>query len=321
MNKSSKLQASGMVVILASLAFLVYERYQKPKTTYVIAQTQYPPIPCGPNDKLYKIYKVPNHGKFCLEKVSKDWIKNILKRGIVWEKHIVSSILQYTRKGSTAVDVGAHIGTHTLFLSKAVGEKGQVIAFEPQTKIYQELLVNLQLNEIDNVRANMTALGPRYGYITMEAPKVSNEGNIGFSQGLGRDGNIVEVRSLDSYNLKNVSIIKIDVEGAENMVLNGAKQTIIRNQPVILIEIIGGAHRDDLTAGEKKKMAYTMAFLKDLGYVIPLVKGYDYVAMPKNSKFHKALQKRFQATTRKAQKSSQTISKPSQKPKRSKPTK
>jgi len=316
MSKSKPLNVLGMLVILGALVFLIYHYYQKP--AFIVAQTQYPPVPCSQSDKIYKVYKT-YQGKFCLEKQSKDWIKNLLKKGWIWEKHVVQSILRFSRKGSTVVDIGAHIGTHTVSMSKAVGEKGTVIAFEPQIKIYQELLVNLELNQLTNVRANLTALGSRFGYIKMDAPKLGNEGSVGFSIGLPKSGNIVELRTLDSYNLNNVSLIKMDVEGVEDMVLAGAKKTILRNKPVILIEITG--HTTDIPVDKsntkelvrrellsRKKKKGTIQFLKNLGYLLPLKRGYDYVAIHKDSKFLSLIKKQFSQKNSKNKKNHPTTS-------------
>ena len=135
--------------------------------------------------------------------------------------------------GDVVVDVGAHIGTMTLKMAKLVGPEGRVIAYEPQVKIYQELLINLDLNGVDNVCAHFAALGDSHARIAMDPPMVGNEGGTS----MGKGGNLVELHTLDSHRLESVALIKIDVEGAEDGVLLGAEQTILRHRPVIVIEI------------------------------------------------------------------------------------
>jgi len=272
--------AFGFVALLSAVGVLLYQRYTNAPARQVIIQ--YPPRPCSPFDKVYGRYKVREIGTLCIEKNTKDWIKSILKKNKLWEPHVSRLIKQYARPGTTAIDIGAYIGSHTLLMARTVGPKGRVIAFEPQVKIYQELLVNLQLNQITNTQTHFLALGDKPRRITMSYPNATNEGGIDFGPG----GNIVEIRTLDSFRYTNVSLIKIDVEGAEN--------TIARNRPVILIELIGGVKRDQLSPAEKKKLMTTIHFFKSLGYSLGLIGIYDYVALPMESKAHKEQQKLLQ---------------------------
>ena len=135
------------------------------------------------------------------------------------------------------VEVGAHIGTHTIPLAHLVGPYGRVYAFEPQRKLYRELHHNLALNGIANVVPLRFALGDGEARIvTMNPPEAGNEGRTA----VGRGGDRVELRSLDSFALERVSVIKIDAEGFERHVLAGAAETIRRNRPAIVVEIMGG---------------------------------------------------------------------------------
>ena len=175
------------------------------------------------------------------------------------------------------IDVGAHIGTHTIAMARLVGDEGLVFAFEPQVKIYQELLVNLDLNEITNVHTYFAALGESQSRISMIPPPVYNEGHASVGEG----GNRVELKTLDSYQFTDVSVIKIDVEGAENGVLKGARQTITQNKPVILIEIMGGHDFDSATPEVKAKIQSTLDLLTELGYETTKVQEHNYVALPR----------------------------------------
>ena len=88
-------------------------------------------------------------------------------------------------------------------------------------------------------------------------------------------GNFVELRTLDSYKLQNISLLKIDVEGAELGVLHGAISTIKNPKPVIMIEL-----REDT-----KEQAYKI--LGSLGYELQQIIGelqdHNYIAIPKLS--------------------------------------
>ena len=158
------------------------------------------------------------------------------------------------------LDIGAHIGTHTLSMSRWVGPGGIVHSYEPQMKLYQEHLVNMDLNKIKNVRAHFVALGDRSMRVSMGRAKNDNEGGTA----LGKGGNRVELRTLDSYRFQNVSFMKIDVEGAEYYVLLGAKQTITRNRPSILVEIWRNSTKEEATYQK------VVALLTSLGYKTPI---------------------------------------------------
>ena len=81
--------------------------------------------------------------------------------------------------GSLAVDVGAHIGCHTVFMAKQVGPGGAVFAFEAQRVIFQNLCANLALNGLSNVRVFNAAAGSEEGTITVPDIDYEAEGNFG----------------------------------------------------------------------------------------------------------------------------------------------
>lgn len=140
---------------------------------------------------------------------------------------------RYIKKGTQVLDIGAHIGTHTIAMAQRVGPRGRVHAFEPQVKLYQELLVNLKLNNITNVTTYFAAVGETQRRITMQQPFAANEGGVA----IGKGGALVELMPLSQYAFGKVSFMKIDVEGAEFGVLRGAKALLERDHPAILVEI------------------------------------------------------------------------------------
>ena len=218
---------------------------------------------------------------FCIDSFT-DYIKNELRAGHAWEGFMSPYILKYCRPGSLAVDVGAHIGTHTIQLSRAVGEKGKVLAIEPQPKSLQELVVNMALNQANNIEFFWGAAGSQHSNIELNPLSAENEGAAGL--GSGGTGQFVEVIPLDSLQLQNVSLIKIDVEGMEIDVLRGAKETILRDHPVLLIEIMGGAQPETASNETKQEILSRIRFVEEMGYeVIRINWQWDYLALPKNS--------------------------------------
>lgn len=228
----------------------------------------------------YRVYEVPELGKFYLEEFD-DVIKTTLRQGRIWEPHIDQLLVEYVAPGSTALDVGAHIGAHTLRMAQLVGPEGRVYAFEPQKKIFRELVNNLRLNGITNVVPCRFAIGASSGVIEMDPVYVSADGSRnegGAAVGHGSDK--AELRTLDSFQFKHVSLVKIDVEKYEDPVLDGAVATIRANLPVILVEIQGGHPIETATPEFVKRIKATIAKVTGLGYQVKRVLGEDYLALP-----------------------------------------
>ena len=254
-------------------------------------------MPC-----LFDWWMEPIVGTFWVERSRpRDYIKEIMIRGGVWEPHVARAIQTYAAPGSTAVDAGAYIGTHSMLMGRMVGDAGKVYAFEPQRKVYRELVQNVALNGMEGVVVPLRfALGSRRGVIEMERPELVDidwmvdgpiaatllvEGGVG----VGAGGDKAEMRPLDDFGLTNVSLIKIDVEGHENPVLEGAAKTIAANRPVVVLEIMGGGaaypgvapeHLPPASPEQLDGIHATWSLLERHGYEVRPIQGHDYVAFP-----------------------------------------
>jgi FkbM family methyltransferase len=209
-----------------------------------------------------------------------DYIKNFLRKDIAWERAFTSLIQQAVRPGCVAIDIGAHIGTHVVTLSQAVGPEGIVYAFEPQDKIFAELYMNMRANQCDNVIPLHCALGNEEGVMKMRNDVPANEG-ASYVMKAG-DGHDVLMLRLDDFHFRNVSFIKIDTENTEYAVLMGAYETIMANRPIILIEIQGNGVRAERN---KENMAAQALQVKDLlqrlEYDVHHLGNADYLALPR----------------------------------------
>jgi FkbM family methyltransferase len=143
-----------------------------------------------------------------------------LREGRPYEAPLLEHIYERGFAG-LAIDVGAHIGNHALWLAVVCGL--EVIAVEPLTPA--EVTRNVELNALQGrVRVWPFALGAREGRIgTTGKGRLRGEGSI-------------QVEPLDAIDLRGVSLIKVDVEGMEADVLRGAERTIARERPVIYAE-------------------------------------------------------------------------------------
>lgn len=230
-----------------------------------------------PSDQ-YQVHEVPGVGRFYIDDPD-ERIKKYIVEGRKWEEHIIEALEKYVRPGSVAVDVGAHIGTHTLTMSRLVGPSGRVYAFEPVKKIYRELCRNLELNGITNVVPLRFALGKGpASVIEMNPIHPGEEGGTS----VGHGGDQVELRTLDSFGFEQVSLIKIDVEGFELPVLDGAEETIRRNRPVLVAEILGGYDYETAPPDARMQIDVTRWRIGGLGYSVNRIQKQDFLGLPKD---------------------------------------
>jgi len=151
---------------------------------------------------------------------------------------------QVVKPGMTVVEAGANIGVHSVMLAKACAP-GRLLAFEPQQRAFQLLCANLTLADLTNVTAMPEALGADARFARMPPTDYSVDGNFGqvspfftnrVADGGWADGRTVRVTPLDALDLATLDFLKIDVEGWETQVLQGARQTILRCRPIIYVE-------------------------------------------------------------------------------------
>ncbi|MFN8882594.1 MAG: FkbM family methyltransferase [Alphaproteobacteria bacterium] len=140
------------------------------------------------------------------------------------------------KPGMLVVEVGANIGAHTVHLAKLVGENGGVVAFEAQRVIFQMLCANLALNGIENTDAKCMAVGAAPGEIMVPRLDYRGANNFGGIALGGDNGDPVEMIAIDNLLLPACHLMKIDVEGMEKQVLEGARQTISRFRPFLYVE-------------------------------------------------------------------------------------
>jgi len=183
-----------------------------------------------------------------------------------WAENELTFIRHFIPSGSTVLDIGAYIGTHTLAFSRATGTDGRVISFEAQSQTFELLKKNIEANGLANVRLEHAAVGDRTGSATIIPIDIQNPESFGsmpvrIVDGQSADTPSIDVQMLtiDGLNLQACSFIKIDAEGAEDTILKGALETLRRLSPVIYAEC------NSVEGGLK-----SIAVLKNAGYDIRL---------------------------------------------------
>jgi FkbM family methyltransferase len=161
-------------------------------------------------------------------------------------------------------------------MSRRVGHSGQVYVFEPQIKLFTELLINMHLNKAENVHFFRKAIGKAPGLIEMNPHSPTNEGSVG----IGKGGDRAEMITVDSLNLNSVSLIKIDVEWSEEDVIRGARETILRNKPIMIVEIMGGVPYDKANPRERQEINRRAQVIQELGYNVVWLESHNFLCLP-----------------------------------------
>jgi FkbM family methyltransferase len=142
--------------------------------------------------------------------------------------------------GDLVIDAGAHAGAYALRLARLVGPTGQVIAVEPHPEHARCLRRSVAANDLaQHVRIVDAAAGARRGTAWLRQPPEGSSSAHAFLTDAEPPGDArrVNVMALDDLGLDRVSFIKIDVEGAESLVLRGAERTLRSSRPVLLVEL------------------------------------------------------------------------------------
>jgi FkbM family methyltransferase len=165
----------------------------------------------------------------------------ILRSGM-WESDIVRFLGSWLRPGMTFVDAGAHVGHFTLLASQAVGSAGRVIAFEPHPVLSRVLRRNVSRARCANVTVIPAALGRvrGTGRLVLHPPDNFGASSLGSDQASANHPRVaVDVTTLDEalgrLKVPVVDLAKIDVEGAELDVIDGARRTLAANPGMVVI--------------------------------------------------------------------------------------
>jgi FkbM family methyltransferase len=182
------------------------------------------------------------------------------------ERESIVFMRQQPLVGRTVLDVGANKGIYSYWMSRQVGPRGRVIAFEPQPELWSHLEDLKRSFRLDNVQIERRGLSNRSGAVALRRDK---PGALGASMEAPPPGENpsraselidVEVVTLDEFaeteRLNDVAFIKCDVEGHELAVFQGGQRLLERQQPVLLFE----CHHHEAERGA------LFGFLVGLGY-------------------------------------------------------
>jgi len=209
-------------------------------------------------------------------------ISNVIKEHKVWESYMHPIFEKYVNKSSIVIECGCHIGTHSIPLASLCKT---FYGFEPLPDTYDVLIKNVELNNINNAFIYKKGVADKEGSTEYLWISGNNPGSSGLNNNpMGKpvwinptDKNIVvDLTTIDLLQLDKLDFMKIDVEGYETLVIEGAINTIKKCRPVIIIEV----WKDHLGSID---INYTKSIYKnilDLGYDILNIQGPDFLFLP-----------------------------------------
>jgi FkbM family methyltransferase len=206
--------------------------------------------------------KEEDHTKWAQRFHSSDFIVHSLGEGLkinLYKDSVLSKLIfdgfeldeieflsDFLKEGDCFVDIGANVGLFSLFASKKVGLSGTVIAFEPSQTTFNRLLENIELNGISNVKPYKLGLSDQEKVLELNISVNGYEAWNTFVKTKSSEftkKEQVQVKTFDDFFLENsiptenITLIKLDVEGFELNVLNGAKKLLSQEKaPVFLVE-------------------------------------------------------------------------------------
>lgn len=168
------------------------------------------------------------------------YIDSCLIRDSVFEEASTNIVKRLVRKDWTALDVGANIGYYSVLLSRAVGNSGRVIAFEPTHHFSKVLESNLKANGIKNVDVQNLGLSDKRQQLPVQIGDSS--ATLHSPEGKNLDeSEVIELVRLDDLvedlGIKDIGFIKVDIDGHEPQFMDGAKRSLERWDPLILLEV------------------------------------------------------------------------------------
>jgi len=214
-----------------------------------------------------------------------DHIGYEIKAGKVWEPHLHQIFEKYITKNSVVLEGGCHVGTHSVKLSML---SKKLYCFEPLKESNSLLRKNLQRNDCSNTEVFNVALSDREGESYFAWMPLFNLGGSGLDNnpmGIPGSGDVqtteqerypVKTVTIDSLNLNELDFIKLDVEGYEPKVIEGALETIKKFRPVITLE--SWSNHFGQTDIEHTKKQFKI--LLDLNYSVEQVGISDWLFLP-----------------------------------------
>jgi FkbM family methyltransferase len=194
-----------------------------------------------------------------------DYIGRHLSKGSFYEEDMLQDMRRRVRHAGTAIDAGAHIGNHTVWLAGLCGLA--VVAIEPIAETFGYLTRNVIANDLGGrVTLVNRAVSDRPRPLSVAHADPENTGATTLQRG-GEAA--VHAITIDSMALRDVALLKVDVEGMELDALAGAAETLEAWHPVVYVETNHAARVDQALAGFGYRRFARFSRKNHYGYEVP----------------------------------------------------
>lgn len=229
-----------------------------------------------------KIFHMKSHDvQFWLPFYDEDFIqKSIFWKDAYYEENLLVYVTKFFKdgiigeriRGGTVLDIGANIGNHSLYYAIECCA-GKVIAFEPVDETFINLKKNVELNGLnDTIEIYNLGVGKRRSKARLKDPIWRP--NIGAATLEEVQNGNIDIISIDDMNFKNVELMKVDVEGMECEVIEGALETINREHPFIVLESL---HDNSIQDRRNDNIFEIIKMLSQYGYFWQQISPVDYL--------------------------------------------
>lgn len=200
-----------------------------------------------------------------------------------YEPEVRKIIKNLLRPGFVALDTGANVGWHTLLMAKRVGHSGRVVAVEANPSVRKILEFHITLNRVENTVVLPVVASSRLGRVKFLGPQAeeahSGDGHVVREEAVNPSG-LMEIDAqpidyiIEQLQLSRLDFIKVDVEGYEWPVLQGAREALIRFQPHLIFEF-----DENYTKRGNGDAGAIHQFLESLGYRLFVIQRYGAKAL------------------------------------------
>jgi len=233
------------------------------------------------DDPVLEYFETPIGNYYLPNNAPRDIVIHSMKFGKIFEPEVVQLAQQLIKKGTVVLDVGANFGQMSIMFSQFAGSKGFVYSFEADDFIYDVLKKNITANNCTNIKPVCKAVYNKNGdvmlYPVQDFKRFGSYGSYGLDP-KAKEGREVETITIDSLNIQEpISFMKVDVQGSDLFVLQGAVETIKRHNMPILFE-----YEEQFGEEFNAKWQDYSDFIESISYRIEkTIYGINYLIVPK----------------------------------------
>ena len=179
------------------------------------------------------------------------YIGNSFKNGIYWDIDTLFKLKEYINPNRNILEIGGHCGTSTIIYANFLNDDKKILVYEPQKNMYNLLVHNIKQNNLQNKIIpfnlgvfcyngigimNNIDLDGGGGEVSKRYTEENNlDCNFG-GIGLGKNGEEINLTTIDNMNLDDIGFIHCDAQGAENFIFSKGIETIKKYRPIIYYE-------------------------------------------------------------------------------------